>query len=242
MRLADGGLSVVVRPCGLLVGEGLRSAPEPCRACPLPPSPARGVAKLCSHHHPWAPHTPVRGEDGGVTAREALGVTALRQLAPPPRTKRQGVACLSPHWPSRGPSVDAPHLRPFSGSPEHPWAGLRCQGPLSHTRSSDALGGAACEGGDKTSTNGGSRRWPAQLHFEEKHFLTTAFISHPTPPWLHLNTCCFELPSPQTPSSLGGGRGLALPSLLSLGACDSRPDPPAFQPSPHHLSTRRPRG
>lgn len=35
---------------------------------------------------------------------------------------------------------------------------------------------------------------------------------------------------------------MALPSLLLLGGCDSRPDPPALQPSPHHLSTCRPRG
>lgn len=240
MRLADSGLSVVVRPCGLLGGEGLRSAPEPCRARPLPPSPVRGVAKLCSRRHPWAPHTPVRGEDRGITAREALGV--FGSWHPRPALNTRASHASPPTGRVGAPPRTRPSCAPSPALLSTPGRGQGVRGPC-HTRGrltpSVVLPARA-----------GIRPPQMEAHavgqhssiLRKKHFLTTAFISHPTPPWLHLNTCCFELLSPQTPSSLGGGRGLALPSLRSLGGCDSRPDPPAFQPSPHHLSTRRPRG
>ena len=104
------------------------------------------VAELCLRHHPWAPHTPVRGEDGVTTAREAVGVTALRRLAPPPRAEHQGIARPFPHWRSWGPSKDTPPPAPLLCLLKHPWVGSRCRGLLSHTRSSDALSSAACEG------------------------------------------------------------------------------------------------
>ena len=67
------------------------------------------------------------------TAREAVGVTALRRLAPPPRAEHQGIARPFSHWRSQGPSKDAPLLRPFFVSSSTPGWG-RGVGGSCHTR------------------------------------------------------------------------------------------------------------